>query len=512
MSPDPDGEAKLDLSNTLKNFVTENLRDVNEIFEGPDTAFNFDLYLGRESKFVLEYDNIANTSGFVSFVVPSITATTDIPFQIGDYIYIEQDDYGWTYLDNAFVDGRLAFTGSTATPFEQDQQILITGQITNPQYNGYTTVYSANTNLLITNKSFALSSPVEPGVIYGNPVPEYDGTATITNIQIGVSGLTITVNKPYQVTTANPLTGLIRYADDIKTEEPVLTYLSGFTVYNARVPRLDYGITAFDPYVIQNRTLSSNYISTILDHSVNRKWRIERSTKSWLLAHTDRNDITGAKYDWYDSANTYLGWSIITGATNMEDFYVPIGFDQISNSVNRVDFCTWATVTGSVNSYSVEISSDSVERTNAVFFELNDDCSMYDIYHLMWKDKRGSWLSYPFIYLSREITEVERKTYYQREGNWDNNTFGYDSYGRGQKQYYNRSRDKFLLNSGWLNDWEVPLIKDLMESASVYIQQPDGTLIGCIIEENEFESKKSINDQMINYTLSVKLSSNEFRF
>ena len=39
MSPDLEGESKLDLSNTLKDFVTQNIQDTNEIFPAPNTKF-----------------------------------------------------------------------------------------------------------------------------------------------------------------------------------------------------------------------------------------------------------------------------------------------------------------------------------------------------------------------------------------------------------------------------------------------------------------------------------------
>lgn len=519
MSPDPDGEAKLNLSNTIKDFLTENLTDTNQTFSGPDTVFNYDLYLGRESKFVSTYSNIINDGGYASFVLP-YSATTDVPFQIGDYIYIEQDQYGWNYTDNAFNFGRLAFTGTTQVPFDIGSQILVTGQITNPQYNGYTTVYSANTNLLITNKSFASASPIEPGVIYGIPEPSYGGTATITDISVGVSGVTITIDKTYQTTYANPLTGTMRYADDKITEQPNLLYISGLTAYNARVSRLDYSLTSFDKYVIQNRAGTLNNISTILGTGTTIGYRIEKETKSWLLNHVSGTSVvTKWGYIWYDANNTLLGSSYLRPPSSSVtppyelSFYGPVGIDQVYNATGRTDTVPMSGFVNSIHHYFVLPTSEGgTVRANPIRFDVNDDCSMYDMYHLMWKDKYGSWLSYPFIYLSRNSTEIERKTYYKREGNWDNNTFGYNSYDRGQKQYYNRSRDKYLLNTGWLNDWEVPLIKDLMESASVYIQLPDGTLIGCIIEETEMESKKGVNDQVINYTLNVRLSNNEFRF
>ena len=517
MSPDPDGEAKLDLSNTIKDLVTENLQDVNEIFSGSDTAFKYDLMLGNESIFVWPFlDNLYATgsfAGYVGFSNTGFTSTSDVPFQVGDQINITQDLYAWPYIDNIFSAGNVGFTGTT-NPFLQGQSILITGQITNPQYNIFTTVQSALTNSLITFIPYGVASPTEGGYIYGTPRPEYNGVATILDIYVdGILGLVIVTDKLF--TTSSPaISGNIRYADDINTQNINLFSITGKTAYNARISRLDYSVSAFDPYVIQNRSNSLNYISTILNQqNSNQKYRIEPSTKSWLLAHSVSGYTNAARYEWKNANNSVIGTSYITNTSgNNEDFYFPVGLQQVASSTNRIDSVALSTISGSVDTYSVSVSNLSSGKTNSIYFELNDDCSMYDIMHLMWKDAYGSWLSYPFIYLSRNSTEVERKTYYQREGNWDNNTFGYDSYGRGQKQYYNRSRDKYLLNSGFLYQYEVPLMKDLMESASVYLQLPDNTLIGCIIEENQIESKKLINDDLIQYTFNVRLANNEYRF
>jgi hypothetical protein len=165
-----------------------------------------------------------------------------------------------------------------------------------------------------------------------------------------------------------------------------------------------------------------------------------------------------------------------------------------------------------VASYQVEISSDSLQRTNAVFFYINDDCSRYELYQLVWKDSNGSWLSFPFQYLSTDSTEVERKNYYKKEGTWSNSGFGYNSYDRGEKTFFLRSRDKILLNSGWLKEEENILIKDLMTSPFVMVQTPDDQLISCTIEENEITFKENMNEQLINYIFNVRISYNETRF
>ena len=93
-----------------------------------------------------------------------------------------------------------------------------------------------------------------------------------------------------------------------------------------------------------------------------------------------------------------------------------------------------------------------------------------------------------------------------------NNDFGYESYGRGETQYFGRSRDKLTLNSGWMRDYENLQIKDLSESTSVYLQTPEGDLVGCIVEQNALELKKNNVEMVYNYTFNVRISYNEVRF
>jgi hypothetical protein len=137
---------------------------------------------------------------------------------------------------------------------------------------------------------------------------------------------------------------------------------------------------------------------------------------------------------------------------------------------------------------------------------------MYEVYSLMWKDQYGSFVSYPFIYMSREFIESDKKTYYQQEGTWKNDTFGYEDYGVGEKTFYQRSRESFTLNSGWLYEFERDIIKDLMQSPSVYIQTPDNRLFNCHLDQPKVELFKNINEQLFSYTFNVRVSNNEFRF
>jgi len=524
LRPDLEGEAKIDLSNTIKDFVTQDLEDVNEVYEAPNTVFGYDLSIGTEQRALYYFeDNLFISGGTVGFLNTDITDPDDVPLNIGDSIYIQQYEDVWNYYDNFFSTGNVGFTSTTQTHnFRTGTTVNVTGQVTNPSYNGFKTVTSVpDSYSLVTDQPWIVGTPVEGGTITGMARPEYNGNATVLDIYYEplLSGVVVATNKIWTDGTS-PIGGYIRSLNREEKSIYDIERINNKKAYNARFTNLEYSVDAFNEYVVKPIVIptnppSDNNISTILRGTY--KHRIEQSTKSWLLVHKEEVDpqYDGEPFfDFYNSNGTLLLKCKLSGSASMYDYHYPVGIDQLLNSTSLVTISgtPLSGITSDISYYRTYLG-DPVNSliTNTIFFELNDDCSKYDIYHLMWKDKLGSWLSYPFIYLSKHSTEVERKTYYQTEGNWDNDTFGYDSYGRGEKNYFSRSRDKITLNSGWLEDEEVFLMKDLMKSSSVYVQTPDNDLIACMIEENTIQLKNSLNDQIFNYTFNIRLSGNDIR-
>lgn len=519
LNPDLDGYGKVDLSTSLKDFVSQNLTGQSVTYglsyDAPDTRFCFDIYCGSQQQYSFSFDDNYFSGGSAGFVASGMTGLTGIPFQIGDVVRVQQDTVAWNYDDNLFFSGSwVGYTGSTPHSFLPGQSIIVTGQQTFPYYNGQNSVQSATTFTLSTFKGWQGNTPAEPGVIYGVPRPSYNTTATITNIlyQVGV-GVIIVTDIPWAGNSV-AIPGNIFYADGRITEFPNQLKIDDICVYNAHLNQNEYSITGFDKYVVQNRAFSGNNISTILNQS--NCYRIQPSTIGFLLTHMDDNRrVEGLQYEFYNSANGILGSVLVEKQpTTSTDFYAPIGLEQIARS-NYIDFLNPFTgYSGDVKSYYVWAydTSGTTQMSNKLCFTLNNDCSMYEVYHLMWKDKFGSFISYPFIYKSRDNISVDRRTYYKQEGSWDNNTFQYYDYGNGEKNFYVKSRKSFVLNSGWLYQFETQLIEDLMQSASVYIQTPDNRLYQCHLTETATELYKLINEDLFSYTFNVRVSNNEFRF
>lgn len=521
LTPDLDGYGKLDMSNVMKDLVSQNLtgQSVNYglTYDGPNTKKCFGLLCGYESQYVLEFeDNIFISGGTVGFYNSSITSLTGTPLQVGQIIQIQQNPVTWGYTGITSTANGIRYSSNQQHSFIAGQQIQVQGQTTYTSYNGFTSVFNPVSTYYLTTPQTFVGISTTPGYIYGIPRPSYNTTATITGLYIDPTyGLVIQTNIAWAGSSV-PISGQITYPGNQLTQ--VLnqyTDYDSFCIFNAHVNRPDYTISFYDKYVVQNRSFSGNNISTILNQS--NCYRIEPNTIGFLLTHSYSSTyIDGLLYNFYQNG-TLLGVIRIPHPTSSIDWYSPIGLQQIGLSNYTNIGGTFSSYSGSVTSYEVygydaTSPTTQAQRTNKICFQINSDCSMYEIYHLMWKDQYGSFISYPFIYMSRDYIESDKKTYYQQEGTWEYDTFKYDDYGVGEKTFYQRSRQSYTLNSGWLYEFERDLIKDLMQSPSVYLQTPDNRLFNCHLDESKVELFKNINEQLFSYTFNVRVSNNEFRF
>lgn len=86
LTPDLDGYGKMDLSNTMKDFVSQNITGQTEnyalTYPGPDTRFDYRLYCGSESQYAFYFDDNLFSGGTVAFHSSGTTSLSGVPFQI----------------------------------------------------------------------------------------------------------------------------------------------------------------------------------------------------------------------------------------------------------------------------------------------------------------------------------------------------------------------------------------------------------------------------------------------
>lgn len=532
MSPDIEYEAKLDLSGTLKDFVTQDLEDIPDIFEGPNTKFEYSLAIGEVKEDVFRFDDnyyIAGTG--VGFINMDMTSVDDINFKVGDTIKIQQEVVKWEFDKEdvaIFEQEQVLWLRSSIfnfVDFRVGQQIDIVGLVDNNNFNKHTTIISKpddyGIEVDIINNNDAVFH--EDGIVYGVPIPEYNTTATITSIYYEDGQGVVIGTDVERFGNTTPIPGTIKSTLDTYTKSNFVNF-DGFSftnkIYNSRFTDKEYIVKSMDPYVIQNRTNELNRISTIYNEK--NKYRIEKSTKSWLLLHTDMGlESFGLEYEWLDYKGDTIGTSKLT-TEDSEDIYCPIGIDQLIESTNASHTPSLASIEDDIKSYiingyyvsSLDIDHPVVIKTKELKFFVNDDCSKFDLLHLMWKDKMGSWISYPFKHKHSKSIEIEHNNYYKKIGkfNLENDTYGIDVIDRGEKSFYNRGRDKMKLTSGWIKEFENELIKDLLLSGSVYLQDKDNSLNAIQLDVKKFDFKSKKNEKIYKYEIDIRFSNNDYRF
>lgn len=511
LASDSTGTVKLDLSNTLKDFVHSGFKNLGIPYDAASTRFSYKLIAHSEYKWKTDIGEPTNDGGFIAINLTG-TDLAHTPLKIGDKIKLDYRMIRADYSDNQFVGGDLGFPVLTGTwPFLVGQTIFVTGQITEQDYNGETTVKAITTSdtMLVTNKAFTTNTPVEPGSIFGHARPEWNAVYTITGIQEVGGDLLVTTNGTY--TTALPAgidaVGTMAFADDVVLQswsDASTNELNAFTATNHGL----FGTNYMNSFVFNGVNGQGNF-STI--YQPGTTYRIEKTSLQWLLGH--ECDTLGSDYmvyDWYDKENNLLGTSTFNFMV-WKDTYFPIGVDQVLTSSAVTTTPTFDP--NEIVRYEVYPGAPDQQDRTPFLFEVGYDCTTFDIWHLIWRDSNGSFLGYPFKSANIPSIEKEAKSFYNEGfyGKFGSNNFVETSYEGGEREYFSRSREKIELNSGWVNQSELPLIKDLFKSTEVYIQSPSGELKNCKILDTSIPLNNELQD-LIQYKLQVSYSQNKYNF
>ena len=151
-------------------------------------------------------------------------------------------------------------------------------------------------------------------------------------------------------------------------------------------------------------------------------------------------------------------------------------------------------------------SSASVGET--VTLNVKDYCSKHEEIRFFYMDKLGSYLPITFNKVSKNNITNTRNNYKQNYGSFDSvsNTYGYTTYDRGITTYDLTSTEVITCTSDWMNEETSRMVVSMLNSPNVYIQNSLSEYIAINITTNSYEQKKTVNDKLINYTISFEYS------
>jgi hypothetical protein len=359
--PNPQrGNAEVDLSPVLRNFTTENITATNSVYSADKTRFEYDVILGERSVYQFNFeDNAFTAGGAVGFIQTGLTINDRPPFEIGDSIFIQQEQTTITYryfvfpdpLDptiNFFLEAGDQFG---ATPiFNTVGQTLLLNSQTAPQYNGFTTIRDVLSQRLRFNIPQALSAVAGNDVeVTGFVRPEYNGVHTVTDViwNATFSAWIVRTDLPW-VFNSPTIPGVITLASGAKTTRNNLFRINERMAFNARWDKLEYKKN-YNEYVIDGICNELDKISTIYEsysptysfsYSERRSFApIQPDAFCHLLVHNEIPRATeGLWVETFDKSDNQLSLSFIKNNSGDDlDYYTPIGLTNMIASPDRQD-------------------------------------------------------------------------------------------------------------------------------------------------------------------------------
>jgi hypothetical protein len=189
------------------------------------------------------------------------------------------------------------------------------------------------------------------------------------------------------------------------------------------------------------------------------------------------------------------------------------GVIQVAAGANANPTTVISGTTGLIKSdteyYDVWIENGSSTKiTETKRFKVRRDCKISE-YEILFRDMKGSYLSFPFTLRSRTSYNVNKSEYKQYLGDLNTNTdrYGYESTDRGSKTYNIDVTKTLNLNTPFLTIEESKYFKELVWTGDAYIKF-EGKFWPIIIQTNSVEEKERQNHRLIKYDLSVNFANN----
>ena len=241
--------------------------------------------------------------------------------------------------------------------------------------------------------------------------------------------------------------------------------------------------------------------------------------------------FTNAPQCWGIDQNSYMFLNMYQNAaneiktvrvkTNLGTYSINNPHTTISpNAQNRflqVDLSPrWMKELGWINSTTKEIevwaqnnlTTQTIEKR---CFKIIRECSPYEAVQIIFLDKMGSFIPYTFTRVNRETKTIGRTEWGRDFGRYPSsvNNWTNKPWGRGMSTLDTDVQENFVLNSNWISEVDGNYLVELMQSPEAYVVKEEAGcrhIMAINLTLQNVERKQRLNDTIINYTLTYKLS------
>ena len=192
--------------------------------------------------------------------------------------------------------------------------------------------------------------------------------------------------------------------------------------------------------------------------------------------------------------------------------YLPLGKKNLcSNFITGEDYLRVGHCVDRVDLGSPYVSDEndlaSVNGQDVLRYEIVCE-PKYNVVDCLFVNKFGFWDSFSFIKKSISQMVTTESKFQRNIGEVVNSEYTY-SVNAAQKQRYNVNGSKsIIVNTGFVNESFSQLLEEIMLSESIVLIIDD-VFTQVTIQTNQVDLKKSVNDNLINYSLTFDFAYNE---
>ncbi len=162
--------------------------------------------------------------------------------------------------------------------------------------------------------------------------------------------------------------------------------------------------------------------------------------------------------------------------------------------------------------YTIQFVQGGQGKSTLYRFDIVDcdeDSEPFKTYRLGWLNSLGGYDYYNFTMKNETSFDLERQTYMQTVGTWQSDTYFFQEGDFGRSDFNVDARQKLKLQTDWLVDGEVQMLKECFMSPRVWMieQGSEGDRVFPVnVQSTNFIEYRQKDDKVFQYELEVSFS------
>lgn len=408
----------------------------------------------------------------VSFLLePTQTGSTRNEQSVVNYqaVFGEQYLFEWTYGD--YLHSNTIYTG-TSYP----NSYLLTGS---------------------TPHIFSVGDLIQVNPASGSPAT-LSGVHTVVEVPSPTRVILGT-----QFVSGPTLSGTVYYADERLTQYTGLTSATTKTAFNGAMNHRD-----FKDYNMADWILNTGATGSFLTNLPNGYRMRTDSSAFFNLYFSGNTGNTNRVRIITDDGNIGIFNLAFTPAQAPAQL---IGLGPYQVNRTHLVSGTQPLITNNTSQYTAYTYhlTPSASTSQPLIIGVEDKCTKFGVFELLFMDKLGSFVSKAFEYQNTRSINITRSEYQKFIGNLSNGRYAYNSIDRGRTSLNTYDITELTLNTGWLTQDEASYLQELFTSPEVYLKIHNDTTSQdefwpVIVMTNSLEIPKYYNKHNIQYTITVQ--------